>query len=101
MCDGSRAANLRLAVAALLWVGFRLRPAWRAGRLGHHLRATVGLIGLLGLIACLSLFAYTTTPERTVSLAWPWYVPVGSLIAWIGALLLSDRDKLPVRVKAT
>lgn len=84
-----------LIATALLWMGIRLIPAWRANDLRRHFPATVGLVGLMALIACLSLFAYTTDGNRTLSLAWPWFVPVGSLFAWTGALLLSDSEKAP------
>jgi SSS family solute:Na+ symporter len=97
------ARTLCAAACALLfalWCWQRVLPAWSdAGRRGKVLRQSVALIlGLAGVLA-LNQTAFTLgAPADDGSatyrvLAYPWYVPLGSTVAFVYGLLLRERPR--------
>jgi Na+/proline symporter len=86
-----------LAVALLLWGARRLLPALGSGRdvRGECLR-TVWLVVLAAVISVTVLrgHALRVDPDgatTTAVLAWPWYIPAGSTVAFVWGLLLGRR----------
>ncbi|MEW6071179.1 MAG: hypothetical protein AB1726_01110, partial [Planctomycetota bacterium] len=72
-----------------------LRPAAAAGALRGELRPSLALLlGLLAIVAASELaFATRVGPapgEAAMAvLAWPWYIPAGSVVAFVLGLLLA------------
>lgn len=96
---GAERACWSFAIGCLaLWCLVRLRPAWRdsSARAGE-LRATGWLVAALALlpwansVALVPVLRDRLAPPDWVlqPLAWPWYVPVGSTIAFVFGLLLA------------
>ncbi|MEX1023559.1 MAG: hypothetical protein WD226_00660 [Planctomycetota bacterium] len=83
-----------LAVVVGAWCWLRLVPAARAGQLAAEVAPTAAL-----LVACLGLawlvsfgvVEYDGDPHR---IAWPWYVPLGSTVAFVLAQALRPRWSL-------
>ena len=85
-----------LGLGAVLWIFLRLKPALEGSAFGNEIGPTLGYIALGALIGWTALHGhYGTRPDGSLKiLAWPWYVPIGSLVALIGAWWLS-----PTRAK--
>lgn len=86
------------AVCAVLWCLVRLRPAWADARLlAAESRATAWLFAALVLLPWANEVLLVPVLRDRVAppdwmlqpLAWPWYVPVGSTIAFVFGLLLA------------
>ncbi|MBK7876155.1 MAG: hypothetical protein IPJ77_10435 [Planctomycetes bacterium] len=85
-------------VCFVLWCLLRLRPAWRdpLARAGE-LRATGWLVAALALLPWANSVALVPVLRDRLAppdwmlqpLAWPWYVPAGSTIAFVFGLLLA------------
>ena len=81
---------LILGSASLLWYLVRLRPAMRSKTGAREARPTLffGVISVA--IGCTASFAYGVQPDGSyLILAWPWYVPIGSIVALLGSKALS------------
>ena len=86
-----------VATAFGLWGLLHLRPAYAAGRIGSELLRTLWFAVALVLVLALSRLAYSTrvSPDdgRLLYrvLAWPWYIPAGSAVAFVFGILLGKR----------
>ncbi|MFT5050894.1 MAG: SSS family solute:Na+ symporter, partial [Chlamydiales bacterium] len=81
-----------LACLALAWILLRLRPLWvqPALRLALVLQSLALLVGF-GVV--IGLWRYATFDGDRV-IAFPWYIPCGSLVAFLFALVLDRRSFL-------
>ncbi|MCP3919441.1 MAG: hypothetical protein GY711_28215 [bacterium] len=83
-------------VLSAAWAVFRVWPALREGRSGPWWQPLL-LAALLVVILGLSAFGHFGAVEEDGmvvsyrSLAYPWYVPIGSLVAFGASLLLDER----------
>ena len=79
-----------LGLGAIAWLLIRLKPAVQNGALTTEALPTLWYLAIGGLIVWTGMNGYWTNPDGSFrNLAWPWYVPIGSLIALGGAMLLS------------
>ena len=87
---------LMLGLGATFWCFIRLKPALKASKLRGEILPTLNYLLLSGLIVVTAMFGYETGPKGDVRiLAWPWYVPIGSIVALGGAYLLSPANSDP------
>jgi len=77
---------LLTALALLAWLVLRLRPALSTERWTAELRRTVYL--LVGLLVIVGVSRYGYGAETSDVLAWPWYIPAGSLVAFVLGIAL-------------
>ena len=73
-----------------LWLGLRTRPTWRRGA-GRQAGWAVLRLGLAWLLI-ISIQAWAVFPNGK-SLAWPWFIPAGSLYTFVFAHLLSPPSR--------
>jgi solute:Na+ symporter, SSS family len=85
-----------LACAIVLWSVLRLREAFRQSTLRNELVPTASFLLLCALIALVATHGYSLRRDgRIMVLAWPWYVPIGSIVAFFGAMALTPKEPSP------
>jgi Na+/proline symporter len=72
---------------ALAWLALRVRR----GGLRAEARSSLALFTLLAAILALTSLAWAPGEVGPRSLAWPWWIPLGSVFAYVGALALRRR----------
>jgi SSS family transporter len=90
------------AVLVAVWIATRVVPAssdLMASRVGKLLFLALGV----GLMLFLNQYAYAEDPVTGAarSIAWPWYSPIGSTVAFLWGWILADRKNDPDDLPAT
>jgi Na+/proline symporter len=84
---GAQRITLGLAaLTLLLWILLRLRPARRGPGMASELPRTAALVFALLVIVGIARYGYDESTGAV--LAWPWYIPVGSVMAFVLGLAL-------------
>jgi len=85
-----RVSAVGMAMLGLAWMQLRVRPAWRDGRRRPALMLQ-SLALALGFGLVIALWRFATFEDGRV-IAFPWYIPCGSLVAYFFALVLDRRS---------
>ena len=85
--------NAALAAIGIAWLAFRLRSSFGSPELPRELGRTLLLVGLCALVSWTCAFGFWRSEEGVIEvLAWPWYVPCGAAMAYVGALCLARNE---------